>query len=152
MTDAETPRDTATPGDTPEPQDTQPPAGDSPRAPAPESPAAEPLRTPAASQAAEAPQESAARPAEVDATALVLTCISLLGQKAWAALGLVPDPASGKIERHLEDARLAIDAAAALVEVVRGRVGETDRRELETLLTNLRLNYVEQRSREAGQR
>lgn len=150
MTEAGPPRDAGTPGETPASQDSQPAAGASPRAPEP--PPAEPSRTPEEPQAAGAPQEAAARPAEVDATALVLTCISLLGQKAWAALGLVPDPASGKIERRLEDARLAIDAAAALVEVVRERVSAADRRELETLLTNLRLNYVEQRSREARQR
>jgi len=150
MTGAEPPRDTGTPGDTPASQDSQPAAGASPGAPEP--PATEPSRAPEGSPAAGAPQEAAARPAEVDVTALVLTCISLLGQKAWAALGLVPDPASGKIERRLEDARLAIDAAAALVEGARERVSAADRRELETLLTNLRLNYVEQRSREAGQR
>jgi len=97
------------------------------------------------------PRTEAAEPSppaeRIDATALVLTCVSLLAAKAWEAMGLVPDPVTKKIERHLEDAQVAIDAAAALVEIVRGRVSDAERRDLETLLTNLRLNFVEQRAK-----
>jgi len=82
-----------------------------------------------------------------DATTLVTTCLSLLAAKAWEALGLVPDPATQKIERQLDEAQLAIDAAAALAELVRPRVSERERREIETLVTNLRLNFVEQKSK-----
>ena len=78
---------------------------------------------------------------------LVQTFLNVLAARAWQHLGLVPDPSSGKVERRLEDAQLAIDAAAALAEVLRPRVGERDRREVETLITNLRLNFVEQKSR-----
>jgi len=83
----------------------------------------------------------------VDARAVILTCISLLASKAWEAMGLVPDPATKKIERHLDEARMAIDAAAALVDLIKEQLQDRERRELETLLTNLRLNYVEQRAR-----
>ncbi|MDQ7849020.1 MAG: DUF1844 domain-containing protein [Armatimonadota bacterium] len=83
----------------------------------------------------------------MNARAVVLTCISLLASKAWEAMGLVPDPATKKLERHLDEARLAIDAAAALVDLIKEQVQDRERRELETLLTNLRLNYVEQRAR-----
>ena len=83
----------------------------------------------------------------IDAPAVVLTCITLLASKAWEAMGLVPDPVTKQIERHLEEAQLAIDAAAALVDLIRGKLQAAERRELETLLTNLRLNYVEQRAK-----
>lgn len=83
----------------------------------------------------------------VDARAVVLTCISLLASKAWEAMGLVPDPATKKLERRLDEARLAIDAAAALVDLIKEQLHDRERRELETLLINLRLNYVEQRAR-----
>jgi len=88
------------------------------------------------------------RPTErLDANAVLLTCVSLLASKAWEAMGLVPDPVTKRIERRLEDAQVAIDAAAALVDLVRGRVADAERRELDTLLTNLRLNFVEQRTK-----
>jgi hypothetical protein len=82
-----------------------------------------------------------------DAPGLVMTCISLLAAKAWEALGLVPDPATKKLERNLDDAKLAIDATAALAEVIRPGASEGERREIETLVTNLRLNFVEQKNK-----
>jgi hypothetical protein len=51
------------------------------------------------------------------------------------------------VERNLDDARLAIDAAAALIQHLRPRVPDTEQREFETLLTNLRLNFVEQQTK-----
>jgi hypothetical protein len=80
--------------------------------------------------------------------ALILTCISLLASKAWEAMGLVPDPATKRIERHLEEAQAAIDAAAALAELIRGKLDDAERRDVDTLLMNLRLNFVEQRAKE----
>lgn len=93
--------------------------------------------------------EPAERPTgeRLTAEAALLTCISLLASKAWEALGLIPDPVTKKVERHLEEAQLAIDAAAALVDIMRSRVPDAERRELETLITNLRVNFVEQRAR-----
>ena len=83
----------------------------------------------------------------IDAQAVVLTCITLLASKAWQAMGFVPDPVTKQIERHLDEAQLAIDATAALVDLIRSKLQAAERRDLETLLTNLRLNYVEQRAK-----
>lgn len=80
-----------------------------------------------------------------DAMTLVGTCLSLLAARAWQAMGLVPDPATKQVERKLDDAQLAIDAAAALADIIRPRVAERERREIEALITNLRLNFVEQK-------
>jgi len=73
--------------------------------------------------------------------------IGVLGGCAWQNLGLVPHPETKKVTRNLEDARLAIDAAASLIEHLKPRVDETERRELDTLLANLRLNFVEQQAK-----
>jgi len=43
----------------------------------------------------------------------------------------------------LDDARLAIDAYAAVFEILRSRIDEGPRREMENLLTTLRLNFVD---------
>lgn len=93
------------------------------------------------------PAEAPAATLPPDARSLVTTCLSLLAAKAWEAMGLVPNPSSGKVERHLDDAQLAIDAAAALAEVLRPRLADAERREIETLLANLRLNFVEQKGK-----
>ncbi|HEY6103945.1 MAG TPA: DUF1844 domain-containing protein [bacterium] len=78
---------------------------------------------------------------------LVRWCVTLLATSAWQALGLIPDPATHRVERHLDDARLAIDAAASLIEHLRPGLPEAEQREFETLLTNLRLNFVEQQTK-----
>ncbi|MDQ7858496.1 MAG: DUF1844 domain-containing protein [Armatimonadota bacterium] len=82
-----------------------------------------------------------------DVPALVATCFSLLAARAWAAMGLIADPVTGRVERNLDHAQLAIDAAGALADVLRPRVGDAERRELERVLADLRLNFVEQKSR-----
>jgi hypothetical protein len=82
-----------------------------------------------------------------DTLSLLIGCIDLLAARAWEAMGLVPTRATGKVERRLEDAQLAIDAAAALVDLARPRLQDSARREVETLLANLRINFVEQKSR-----
>lgn len=78
---------------------------------------------------------------------LVRWCVTLLATSAWQALGLIPDPATHRVERHLDDARLAIDAAASLIEHLRPGLPDTEQREFDTLLTNLRLNFVEQQTK-----
>ena len=79
-----------------------------------------------------------------DTVELLRWIIGVLAGSAWQNLGLVPNPASKKVVRNLEDARLAIDAVASLIEHLKPRVDEKERRDLDTLLANLRLNFVEQ--------
>jgi len=86
---------------------------------------------------------------EVRASTMTLatSCLSVLAARAWEAMGLVPGEATKQIERNLDDAQLAIDAAAALAEVLRPRVPEAERREIENLIATLRLNFVEQKNK-----
>jgi hypothetical protein len=82
-----------------------------------------------------------------DAKGLLATCISLFAAKAWEAMGLTPNPATKQNSRQLDDAQIAIDAASALADLLRPHTSDTERREIEVLLTNLRLNFVEQKSK-----
>jgi hypothetical protein len=77
------------------------------------------------------------------ASDLLTSFLSLMAMKAWEGMGLVPNPMSGKTEKNLEDARLAIDAYAAVFELLRPRVDEGERREIENALTMLRVNFVD---------
>jgi hypothetical protein len=77
---------------------------------------------------------------------LLVWLLGLLAAKAWEGMGLVPRPVTGKIQKDLSEAQLAIDGFAAVLDVVRPRLEDAPRRELETLLTTLRLNFVEKSS------
>jgi hypothetical protein len=101
-------------------------------------------------QAPQGEAQGQAEPAEqvpLRAPDLVRWCVTLLATSAWQAMGLIPDPSTHRVERNLDDARLAIDAAAALIEHLRPRLPDAEQREFETLLTNLRLNFVEQQTK-----
>ena len=96
--------------------------------------------------AAETPNAGAAQGvplAALTTTDLVHSFLSLLALKAWEGMGLVPNALTGKTQKDIADARLAIDAYAAVFEILRSRVDEGPRREMENLLTTLRLNFVD---------
>ena|SRR3990170_7382526 len=91
--------------------------------------------------------DDAATQVPLRAPDLVRWCVTLLATSAWQAMGLIADPSTHRVERNLDDARLAIDAAAALLEHLRPRLPDAEQREFDTLLTNLRLNFVEQQAK-----
>ena len=80
---------------------------------------------------------------------LIGYCINLLSSQAWQKLGLLADPQTGEAAPDLEDAKVAIDAVgdlAARLETAPEAIISADmRRDLRTLLNDLRLNYVSQR-------
>ena len=70
-----------------------------------------------------------------------------LHSSAWIHLGKVSNPATDKTERNLEAAREVIDLLGALEEKSRGnRVNEEDRL-MTQILTELRMNYVDELER-----
>lgn len=75
---------------------------------------------------------------------LVRLRILEFAQFAWIRMGLLANPATQKVDKDLPQARLAIDCAAALAEQLQPHLDDHEKRELQTLLANLRINYVEQ--------
>jgi hypothetical protein len=73
-----------------------------------------------------------------------------LAQGAWVALGKIPNPISGKIERNLEAARLTIDMLDAVEVRTRGNLSDDEKAVLERSLRDLRLNYVDEQKKEAA--
>jgi hypothetical protein len=67
-----------------------------------------------------------------------------LTQAGWMALGKIPNPMTGKIDRHLESARMTIDMLGALESRTRGNLEHTEKALLERSLRELRLNYVDE--------
>jgi hypothetical protein len=93
----------------------------------------------AASQAAEAAGDLP----PVETSSALFVCIQLLQDVAWIKMGLTPN-INGKIDRDLQQARVAIDALGDLVARLDPRVGDQERRDLQVRLSNLRINFVQQ--------
>jgi hypothetical protein len=73
------------------------------------------------------------------AAEVVVWCVGLLTHKARLHLGLIP----GRQAKDLDQARLSIDAAAQLAEVLEGKVHGDVLTELLMHIADLRLNYLE---------
>ncbi len=80
---------------------------------------------------------------------LIGYCISLLSSQAWQKLGLLADPQTGEAKPDLAEAKVAIDTvgdlAARLESAPEELISSEMRRDLKTLLNDLRLNYISQR-------
>lgn len=75
--------------------------------------------------------------------------IGLLIDQAWQKMGLVADPVSGKVERNMDEARLAIDTIALLLEHVKPHLASSDYDQIRQTLTTLRINFVEQTTKKS---
>ena len=114
------------------------PQQDTPEAEAPEQ---EPEAPP--SEADTAPQE---QPRPLDVYAVLRVSIAQLAGVAWQMMGLQADPFTNKLHKDIEQARIAIDATAALVEKLVPHIQGQEIRDYQNLLTDLRLNFVTQSS------
>jgi hypothetical protein len=86
------------------------------------------------------PQEQPQRPRAED---LLRFSISLFAETAWVQMGIQADPSTHTVETDLPQAKLAIDAIAALVPLAEGRFTPHELRDLRNLLSTLQWNYVE---------
>lgn len=62
-------------------------------------------------------------------------------------LGKIVHPATGKVERDLETAKFLIDLLAVMETKTKGNLSGDEERLLSTVLTNLRLNFVQEANR-----
>ncbi|MGQ9664991.1 MAG: DUF1844 domain-containing protein [bacterium] len=72
---------------------------------------------------------------------MIMTILSLEG-KAWAYLGLVAHPETKKIKKDLNEAKLAIDSIDVLFKLMEPLLTNEEKKDIQTRLTNLRLNFV----------
>ena len=76
--------------------------------------------------------------------ALFLQLVLGLQQAAMVALGKLMNPMSGKLERNLEGARNTVDTLAAIEARTRGNLESDEQRVLTQVLTELRMNYLDE--------
>ncbi|MGE5275905.1 MAG: DUF1844 domain-containing protein [Acidobacteriota bacterium] len=115
------------------------PAAAPPSAAAPREPQAEPEPPPASAKEGQEP--SGERP-EAPRGAFSLI-VQLLAMPAYAALGMVPDPASGRQRVDRAAAREMIDLLAVLEQKTRGNLSFEESNFLSRVLYDLRLAFVE---------
>lgn len=84
----------------------------------------------------------------MDVYGLLQTTISLLSNGAWAWMGLTPSPFTGEMGRDLVQAKVAIDSVTYLVGQIDSHLDEASRREMQNVVSMLRVNYVQQMSKE----
>ncbi|MFQ5847440.1 MAG: DUF1844 domain-containing protein [Candidatus Methylomirabilales bacterium] len=75
---------------------------------------------------------------------LVRIFIAEFEMRALIHMGLIPNPATRLVTKDLPQARLAIDCTAALIEQLSPSAAPAERDELQQVLTNLRLHFVQQ--------
>ena len=113
---------------------------------APEAETADVAEAEAPAEAAEEPsvEDVAAGLPPVDVYSLLRSFIGLLGAQAWQWMGLIKDPSTGKIEKDMAQAKVAIDAVAALMAQIEAGLSPSESEELRAMLSDLRINFVRQ--------
>jgi len=76
--------------------------------------------------------------------ALFMGLISMLSQGVMQHLGKIADPITQKVEKNMEAAKATIDLILALKDKTKGNLSSQEERFLNTMITNLQLNYVEE--------
>ncbi|MBL8059640.1 MAG: DUF1844 domain-containing protein [Chthonomonas sp.] len=86
--------------------------------------------------------ETTPQPLNVHGFLAVMT--DQLAAIAWQKMGLQADPMTGKVERDLAQARVAIDVAESVAKTLESELDEEDKRQMRNLIRDLKVNYVEQ--------
>ncbi|MEK6796416.1 MAG: DUF1844 domain-containing protein [Spirochaetota bacterium] len=75
--------------------------------------------------------------------------IMMLSSSAMLYLGKIANPTTGKTERNLDLAKFHIDILRMLKEKTKGNISPAEATLLGSTVTNLELNYVDEKSRPA---
>ena len=78
----------------------------------------------------------------LDTYSLLGMFVSLLTEKAWQTMGLRTKPGTEKIEVDFDQARVAIDTTAFLAGKVQPHLPDVEKRRLEGVVADLKLNYA----------
>ncbi len=74
---------------------------------------------------------------------LIMFMVEQMSAVSWQKLGLQHDPVSGKLEPNMTEARVAIDVTAYLTQQLESRLDDEDRRRIQSMVRDLRINFVQ---------
>ena len=83
----------------------------------------------------------------IDVYEYAVKMLEMWASIAWAKMGLTPDIMTGTVGMDLPQAKVAINVASLLADTVEGQLDEEDRRRVQGLVRDLKINYV-QKSKE----
>jgi len=110
----------------------------------PEEPTETAEEPPAAPAEEPPPDESAGEELpEINIYSLLRMFVGMVLQQAWVHLGVQMDQTSRKVVQDLPKAKTAIDVLGALVQHLDPDLDDSERRELERALADLRINYTQ---------
>ncbi len=69
--------------------------------------------------------------------------VNQLGEMAWIKMGLQADPITGQTDKDMVQAKYAVDAASALSDQLMPHLDEEDSRQIQNLVRDLRVNFVQ---------
>jgi hypothetical protein len=81
---------------------------------------------------------------------LLAFAVDQFAEMAWQKLGLHPDPITGEPALDLSQAKTAIDAASFLADFLLPNLDDEDKRKLQTLIADLKINFVQKSSQPGG--
>ena len=99
---------------------------------------------PVTEQAEESSEREGTGLPTMDVYALLGSFIGVLAMNTWYWMGLLKNPSTGQLDRDLGQAKVAIDTIASLIQQLEGKVDASEWRDLQGLLSDLRINYVQQ--------
>ena len=74
--------------------------------------------------------------------------LSVFYSSAMMALGKLKNPTTDKIERNLEQAKISIDILELIKDKTKNNLTDSQKRMVEGLLTDLRLNFVDENNKD----
>ena len=82
-------------------------------------------------------------PHQLTLETLFIWFIGILNGKAWEYLGLMMNPETKEIKQDLKKAKISIDSIEFLLNQIKTELKDEDKKEMENILANLQMNYVE---------
>lgn len=82
--------------------------------------------------------------ADFDVTAILRMTIGIMNEKTWINMGLLANPGTGKVQKNIPEAKRGIDLIADLIKHLEPHAEPEEKRELQVMLQNLRINFVRQ--------
>jgi hypothetical protein len=79
----------------------------------------------------------------IDVDQVIMVMIDQMAGIAWQKLGLQNDLITGKIEKDLTQAKTAVDVVSQLSEFIIPQLDDSDKRQIQTLVSNLKINYIQ---------
>jgi hypothetical protein len=73
-----------------------------------------------------------------------VSIIMMLSSACWQHLGKVPNPMTGKIEKELTHAKIAIEMLVMLRDKTKGNLSPEEQKMLDNVIADLQLNYAEE--------